>query len=116
MMIGNYYYPMIINSNGGGGDGLMYLAILIFLNLIWFGIVLVRTFLWLIWKRKVNRNFGYPLIHKFWRFWDYCIWDRADESWINFATIIWLTANGITILIVGSWWIYHLLGGSMPLN
>lgn len=108
----------IYSGDSGPSDPIAYLALWIFSNLIWFSIFTVRFFIWLFWKRKVNQEskYGYPIKenYKYISFWRYCIWDDSTD-FISLTTMVWLSINAFAVFAVGSWWIYHLLGGTMPL-
>lgn len=104
--------PIIMDSGSGPSDPLAYLAILIFINLVCFSIFLIRGIIWFI--KKPKYNYGYSTIKEGPSFWEYTIWSDCDSFIPDFSTMFWLGINGLAFLVYGSWYLYHLMGGTLP--
>ena len=103
--------PIIMDSGSGPSDPLFYLAILILINLICFSIFIVRSLIWFI--KKPKYNLGYPTVREGSSFWQFTIWN-GDNFVPDFITYIWCFINGFALLVWGSWFVYHIMGGTLP--
>lgn len=96
------------SGNSGPTDGLIVLAGFILANIIMLSIYLWRTIWWFTCIR--HRKKSYDKVS----FYHYVI--HSDDMGIaNANTLMFIIINGFALFMVGSWCIYHLLGGALPL-
>lgn len=102
--------PVIIDSNSGPTDGLIVFAGYLLCNIIMLSIYLWRTIWWFTCIRN-KPQIGYNSSPSFYR---YVIHD-GEMGLVEMNTLMFIVINGFALFMVGSWWIYHLLGGGLPL-
>ena len=97
-----------MDGNPGPTDGLIVLAGLILSNIIMFSIYIWRTIWWFTCVR--HKKTGYDKVS----FYNYVIYND-EMGLVDMVSLMFCVINGFALFMVGSWWIYHLLGGALPL-
>ena len=106
---------MPVDSGSGPQDPLAYLSMIILINIIGFSIFTIRAIIWFI-KHPVF-NYGYKTVYKDDKipFWRYCMW-MGDDGFTDLYTMVWWGLNALALLVYGSWFIYHMMGGTHPFS
>lgn len=108
-MLGQMIMPIMVDtSNSGPTDALVVFSAFILSNIIMLSIYLWRTIWWFTCIRHKKK--GYDKIS----FYHYVI-SNDDMGLVDMNTLMFCIINGFTLFLLGSWWIYHMLGGALPL-
>jgi hypothetical protein len=108
-MLGQMVMPIIMDtSNSGPTDALVVFAAFLLSNIIMLSIYLWRTIWWFTCIRHKKKGYNYKSFYR------YVIYDD-NMGLIDINTFCFCIINGFALFMLGSWWIYHLLGGALPL-